>query len=297
MADESSESEPEEEEEEEDEDEDEGAAEEGAELTLTAEGGWNAEENANWDALLTKRMGAIYEQEDVVQMHPTARNSGQTYSGFRATPLAPRNGFYDERYVCETRGQDEIDEETDFEFLVGAPLDGIVPPQRVTFAMKGVQDYTVEMIARFLDETSLRYGDTIKAWREEDPPQGVRQLWLNDNPITDEGAAFLADALKNNHTVEEVYLHYTFVNDRGLQHLLEMLGQNTTLKKLELGNSGITENGVKAIFKAFEKGGVAAKNGTLEHLGLFGNADNTVDDLPAVTDLLEEDSRKKRGGK
>ena len=79
--------------------------------------------------------------------------------------------------------------------------------------------------------------------------------------------------------------------------MLEMLNQNTTLKKLELGATGITEKGVKAVLKAFEKGGASFKNNTLEHLGLFGNDDSTVDDLPAITDLLEEAGRKKRGGK
>lgn len=73
-----------------------------------------------------------------------------------------------------------------------------------------------------------------------------------------------------------------------------MLGQNTTLKKLELGASGITEKGAKAIIKAFGKGGVAVKNSTLEHLGLFGNADEIDDDLPTIADLMEEPSREKR---
>ena len=217
MADESSESEQEEEEEEEEEEEAGGNDDEEGDIELNAEGGWQSVEVANFDAMLNKRMEAVWEQEDMVQMHPSARNTGAKYAAIRAQPLAPRDGFYDERYRCETKGQDEIDEESDFEFLIGSSLDGIVPPTQVTFAFKGVQDHTVEMIARFLDETSLRYGDTIKAWREEDPPQGVKRLFLNDNPITDAGAAFLADALKNNHTIEEVYLNYTFVNDKGLQ--------------------------------------------------------------------------------
>ena len=74
-----------------------------------------------------------------------------------------------------------------------------------------------------------------------------------------------------------------------------MLKENKTLKKLELGNSGITEAGAKAIIKAFEKGGVAAKNSTLEHLGLLNNDDNMDDDLPKIYDYLEEEGRKKRG--
>ena len=74
-----------------------------------------------------------------------------------------------------------------------------------------------------------------------------------------------------------------------------MLKQNKVLKKLELGCTGISENGAKAIIKAFSKGGVSAKNTTLEHLGLFSNDDNMDDDLPQIYDFLEPEGRKKRG--
>ena len=293
MSDASSESEPEEEPEEEEEEEEE---EEGGDVELTPEGGWQGEQNDHFDNFVNKRMDAVYFQEDVVNMHPSARNAGRDYAQHRAQPLAPRNGWYDERYICATKPQEELDEETDFEFLIGSSLDGIAPPKRVSFAMKGLQDHTVEMIARFLDETSVRYGDTIKKWREaEDPPCGVRQLFLNDNNITDVGVGYLAAALKNNSTIEELYLHYTHCNDVGLGHLLEMLGENKTLKKLELGNCSITEKGAQAVLKAFGKGGVCAKNNTLEHLGLFANDDSIEDNLPAIADLMEAEGRAKRG--
>ena len=81
------------------------------------------------------------------------------------------------------------------------------------------------------------------------------------------------------------------------QHFLDMLKQNKTLKKLELGNCGITDAGVKNVIKAFSKGGVASKNNTLEHLGLFNNDDAVDEFLPHVCDLLEPEGRKSRGGK
>ena len=71
--------------------------------------------------------------------------------------------------------------------------------------------------------------------------------------------------------------------------------KNNTLKKLELGNCGITEKGALAVLKAFNKGGVCAKNNTLEHLGLFANDDSIDDNLPAIADLLEPEGRAKRG--
>ena len=87
----------------------------------------------------------------------------------------------------------------------------MIAPRRLT-------DLHCEWIANYLDETSLRYGDQIKKLREaEDGPFGVRQLWLNDNPITEAGIMFIADALKNNQTLEELYLHYTAIGDKGLQ--------------------------------------------------------------------------------
>merc|ERR1719247_4087920 len=192
--------------------------------------------------------------------NPSVKNAGELYSTMRATPLAPRDGWYNEKYRCATLRMDEIDEERDFEFIIGNKLEGIAPPDRVCLSFKGLEDQMIEMLARFLDETSTRYGDQIKAWREDpNGPFGVKYLYLNDNPITDAGAAYLADALKNNQTVEELYLQYTNIGDKGLAHFLEMLKTNKTLKKLELGCTGISEAGGKSIIKAFDKGGVAAK--------------------------------------
>ena len=68
------------------------------------------------------------------------------------------------------------------------------------------------------------------------PGQGLKQLYLNDNYITDKGAAFLAEALSRNSTVEELYLQYTSIGDRGLQHFLEtMLPKNKTLRVRRTG--------------------------------------------------------------
>ena len=262
---------------------------------LGSGGDWKGQLSKNFDAHLRQRMEAAHIAGPL--SHPGAKNAGAGYAEYKAAPLAPRNGFYDERYVCSTLPQDEIDEEFDFQFLLGEEMDGVPPPSRVTLALKGLSDLHVAWIAKFLNEESLQYGDAIRKWREaEGGPFGVRQLWLNDNPITATGAMHLANALKCNQTVEELYLHYTSIGDAGLDHLLEMLGKNSTLKKLEVGCCGITERGAKAVVKAFSRGGVCASNGTLEHLGLFSNQDEIDDDLPAIYDLLEEDSRRKRGG-
>ena len=246
----------------------------------------------DFDAHMTERMERRWNSND----NPSIKNAGEQYAQLRATCLAPRDGWYSERFRCETRPAVELDEERAFEFLIGDKLEGIPPPTRVCLSFKGLEDGMIEMLSRFLDETSTRYGDQIKAWREEfDPPRGCKYLYLNDNPITDAGAAYLADALKNNKTIEELYLQYTNIGDAGLQHFLEMLKDNTTLKKLELGCTGITEAGAKTIIRSFSRGGVSATNTTLEHLGLFSNDDNMDDDLPQIYDFLEPEGRAARG--
>ena len=75
---------------------------------------------------------------------------------------------------------------------------------RVTLAMKGLTDLHVQWISEYLDETHTDYGKTVQQNREKQ--QGVRKLFLNDNNITELGASYLADALKSNHTVEELYV-------------------------------------------------------------------------------------------
>jgi hypothetical protein len=267
MADDESDEEEEEEEEPEDEpedDEEEAEEEEGGGGGGGGDGppAWSGTDAPDWDDHLQQRMELRWNSND----NPSVKNAGEAYGKIRATSLAPRDGWYSEKYRCATMRRDEIDEERDFEFLIGNKLEGISPPDRVALAFKGLEDGMIEMLSRFLDETSTRYGDQIKAWREEG--FGVKFLYLNDNPITDAGAAYLADALKNNQTLEELYLQYTNINDAGLAHFLEMLKTNKTLKKLELGCTGISEQGAKAIIKAFEKGGVANKNTTLEHVRL-----------------------------
>jgi len=291
MADESSDEEEEDEEDEEEEPEEEDDDEEEAAEAGGGGGevpGWKGTDTPDWDDHMQQRMEQRWNAND----NPSVKNAGEKYSQFRAMPLAPRDGWYTEKFRCATLRADQIDEERDFEFIIGNRLEGIPPPERVCLAFKAIEDGYVEMLSRFLDETSTRYGDQIKAWREQG--MGVKYLYLNDNPITDAGAAYLADALKNNQTVTELYLQYTNVNDKGVAHFMEMLKTNTTLKKLELGCTGISEQGGKAIIRAFERNGPAAKNSTLEHLGLFSNDDAMDDDLPQIYDLLEKESRDRR---
>ena len=141
---------------------------------------------------------------------------------------------------------------------------------RVTLAMKGLTDNHCREIAKHL--------------KSKDPPCKVEQLWLNDNPgITAEGAKALAGALKENSSLKELYLHYTSIGSDGFKQLLEGCAKNSTLKKLECGKCGIDEKAFDAI-DAFCRARSSEK--TLQHIGLFGNADALDDDLPTIATQL-----------
>lgn len=52
------------------------------------------------------------------------------------------------------------------------------------------------------------------------------------NCLTSEGVRSLWDALRNNATLEELYLDITGITDSGLDNILDSLMGNTTLKLL-----------------------------------------------------------------
>jgi len=72
-------------------------------------------------------------------------------------------------------------------------------------------------------------------------------LWLVENNITSVGISILADALKTNTTLEELYLQYNYISDDGVHSLIEPLSNNNTLKILALGHNGITDEAANDI--------------------------------------------------
>ena len=71
------------------------------------------------------------------------------------------------RLTCRKRGSGHGLRFNAVRARIGSKLEGIAPPTRVSLAFKHLEDGMIEMMARFLDETSTRYGDQIKAWRDE----------------------------------------------------------------------------------------------------------------------------------
>jgi Ran GTPase-activating protein (RanGAP) involved in mRNA processing and transport len=92
-----------------------------------------------------------------------------------------------------------------------------------------------------------------------------RNLWLEYNKITSEGASILGNALHSNTTLCELWLYKNHVSDMGVRYLAQALSTNETLKKLGLASNGITDAGVCYMVEMFKR------NRTLTTLGLAIN--------------------------
>ncbi|CAF1382929.1 unnamed protein product [Rotaria magnacalcarata] len=72
------------------------------------------------------------------------------------------------------------------------------------------------------------------------------RLDIGYNSITSVGALIVADALKQNTTLQELYFHNNRVSDLGVHSLAKVLSSNTSIvKALEFGSNGITDKGAE----------------------------------------------------
>lgn len=92
------------------------------------------------------------------------------------------------------------------------------------------------------------------------------RLDLGYNSITSKGAALLANALKNNTTLEELDFHNNRLSDLGVHSLADVLASNSSiLKALGLGSNGITDSGAERLAEMLKT------NQTITWLALAGN--------------------------
>lgn len=91
-------------------------------------------------------------------------------------------------------------------------------------------------------------------------------LWLGSNNISSVGAITIADALRNNTTLQYLYLSDNKITDQGAQALSAVLSDsNVILKDLFLGNNNITDEGVACLANMLKT------NKTLKQLNLSSN--------------------------
>lgn len=114
------------------------------------------------------------------------------------------------------------------------------------------------------------------------------ELWLEKNQITHHGASMIANALKNNQTLQWLSLSSNRLLDNGVEILATILtDQNSTLTSLGLHATGMTDHGVKYIAEMLKQ------NQTLMELGLSGN-DISDDGMKILTEALTFHNRTLR---
>ena len=93
----------------------------------------------------------------------------------------------------------------------------------------------------------------------------LTELYLYDNAIGDQGATGLAEALKVNSTLTVLESHLNEIGDQGATSLAEALKRNSSLTKLDLSFNGIGDQGATGLAEALKV------NSTLTELHLSGN--------------------------
>ena len=99
----------------------------------------------------------------------------------------------------------------------------------------------------------------------------AEQIWLPDQAQSGQGltahdATVVAEILKSNTSVTEVYLSYNKgIGDEGAKALAEALEVNATVRMLQLENCGIGDDGAAALAEALRS------NTSLTELGLWVN--------------------------
>lgn len=94
-----------------------------------------------------------------------------------------------------------------------------------------------------------------------------RQLFLRGDEIAPQGAIRIGDSLKNNPTLQELFITDIQIGDAGVQAIAEALlhGTNSKLVQLSLSNNGITDEGAKHLARMLKT------NQSLTHFWLTKN--------------------------
>ena len=93
----------------------------------------------------------------------------------------------------------------------------------------------------------------------------LTELYLYDNAIGDQGANGLAEALKRNSTLTELHLRSNVIGPQGATGIAEALKVNSTLTVLRLNGNGIGAQGATGLAEALKV------NSSLTKLNLDGN--------------------------
>ena len=75
----------------------------------------------------------------------------------------------------------------------------------------------------------------------------LQKLDINNNSISDDGAAAISDGLKCNISLQELYMSNNMITSEGAKMIAEAIKVNKTLQKLDINNNSISDDGAVAI--------------------------------------------------
>ncbi|XP_014456380.2 NLR family member X1 [Alligator mississippiensis] len=93
----------------------------------------------------------------------------------------------------------------------------------------------------------------------------VSSLRLSDNPLMEQGAQHLAEAIAGNHSLRHLSLLHTSLGDRGVELVARSLAQNQHLQELNVGYNAVTDKAALVLVE------VAKQHPTLDKVHLYFN--------------------------
>ncbi|XP_024052404.2 NLR family member X1 isoform X1 [Terrapene carolina triunguis] len=93
----------------------------------------------------------------------------------------------------------------------------------------------------------------------------VSTLRLSDNPVTEQGAKYLAEAIAGNRSLTHLSLLHTSLGNQGVEVITQHLAQNQHLKELDVGYNSVTDEAALGLVE------VAKRHATLKEVHLYFN--------------------------
>ncbi|CAF1493776.1 unnamed protein product [Adineta steineri] len=122
--------------------------------------------------------------------------------------------------------------------ILASTLHNNITLEGLSLCHNGITDVNISHLSQILSDSKTK----------------LNRLALTSNEITDEGVQYLAEMLKTNHSLTQLWLGSNQITDRGMQYLADVLAHhNRTLHVLSLTwNKLITELSVDSIINMLE---------------------------------------------
>ena len=149
---------------------------------------------------------------------------------------------------------------------------------KICWALRTRPDFSLEILRLSFNPLYDRIGQSLGEALEINTK--LRELFLDDVKLADEGVSLLAKALKKNSSLTLLSLSHNNIQDQGAGDLGLMLAFNTGLKDLNLAHNKITLVGVDFLF--FD----LSKNKSLSKLNLeFNKLENRDEGFSRLQDV------------